>query len=71
MSLLQDGAASIKKQYESVPQNKIRFDATSDGRVEASLNTTRRGWIFTAYLTALMVGPSKSKAAGIRIEKNL
>ena len=68
---MQDGAASIKKQYESVPQNKIRLDATSDGRVEASLNTTRRGWTFTAYLTALLFGPSKSKVAGIRIEKNL
>lgn len=71
MSLLEDGAAHIKKQYESVPQNKIRLDVTSDGRVEASLNTERRGWIFTAYVTALLVGPAKSKAAGIRVEKNL
>lgn len=70
MSLF-NSAEDIKKKYESVPQNVLRLDLTSDGQVEASLNAKKRGWTFTAYLTALLFGPSKSKAAGIRIEKNL
>ncbi len=71
MSLVEDGVAHVKKQYESVPKNKIRLDVTSDGRVEASLNTERRGWMFTAYVTSLLVGSTKSKSAGVRVEKNL
>lgn len=61
---------TVAAELDKVAKNKARLQAGTDGRVEGSISTMRRGWTFTGYLTALVTGPAKSARAGVRVERD-
>lgn len=63
-------AATVKAELDAVAKNKARVQVGTDGQVEGSISTTRRGWTFTGYVKALVTGPTKTTSAGARIEKD-
>ncbi|CAB4177283.1 hypothetical protein UFOVP998_3 [uncultured Caudovirales phage] len=66
-TILEQGNKAI---LDEVAKNKLRVEGDlASGRVEGTLSTTRKGFTFTAYVTALVKG-QKSVAAGGRIEKD-
>ena len=74
-NILESGTSAAKAEgnkaaLDAVAKNKLRVDAGLDGAVEGSINTTRKGFTFTAYVKALVVGQQKSVTAGGRIEKD-
>lgn len=71
MTLLKSAkAATVKAELDRVAKNKARVQAGTDGQIDASISTTRRGWTFTGYLTALVAGPAKTTSAGVRVERD-
>lgn len=70
-SILEAGTEAAKKAaLDDVAKNKLQAEVGSDGSITASLNTTRKGFTFTGYVKALVIGPQKSVTAGGRIEKD-
>jgi hypothetical protein len=69
-SILESGNdAARKAALDAVPKNKLQAEVGTDGQVNASISTTRKGFTFTAYVKALVVG-QKSVSAGARVEKD-
>lgn len=69
-SILETGKAAVKADLDGVAKNKIRAEIGSDGSLEGSVSTVRRGWTFTAYVKALVTGSTKSTRAGARVERD-
>lgn len=60
--------AGTKAALDSVTKKKLRVDIDAAGNVEGGINVTKGKLTFTAYVRALIKGPSKAVAAGGRIE---
>lgn len=70
-TILETGTkATVKAELDAVAKNKARVQAGSDGQIEGSISTVRRGWTFTAYVKALVTGPAKTTSGGVRVEKD-
>jgi hypothetical protein len=62
--------AARKAALDAVAKNKLQAEVGTDGTVSASLNAVRKGFTFTAYVKALVVGQQKSVSAGARVERD-
>jgi len=63
--------AGTKATLDSVAKNKLRAEADlASGRIDGSISTIRKGLTLTAYVSALIKGPQKTVAAGVRVERD-
>ena len=67
-SILDTGTQSVKAELDKVAKNQLAAEVGTDGRLMGSINTTRKGFTFTAYIKALVTG-QKAISGGVRVEK--
>ena len=61
--------ALVKQELDKIDKNQASIQAGTDGQIVGSISTLRKGLTITAYVKAVIVGPTKTAEGGVRIDK--